>query len=218
MVEGWAEMLASDLTDNGSLAGPDASPKVDRIRVGAQGMRQLIQDLLESSTSRDQTLRSNVVDLDAMARSIAEHRPEMASSAAPYVEISDLPEVYADGAMVRRLLDNLIGNAIKYVAPGEIAHVAVTARSVDDMVEVTVADEGIGIPAGQREQVFEAFHRATGALEYDGHGIGLSVCKRIVERHGGRISAEPPLGEHGARIVFSLPAVRATTPPAATPA
>ena len=127
------------------------------------------------------------------------------------IEVAPLPEVYADGAMVRRLLDNLIGNAIKYVAPGEVARVTVTARVVDDMVEVTVADEGIGIPADQRDRVFEAFHRATGASEYDGHGIGLSVCKRIVERHGGRISAEPPLGERGARIVFTLPA--AATPP-----
>ena len=212
MVEGWAEMLASDLTDNGSLAGPDASPKVDRIRAGAQGMRQLIQNLLESSTSRHQKLHCTVVDLDSMARSVAEHRPEMTRIAAPYVEVAPLPEVYADGAMVRRLLDNLIGNAIKYVPPGEVAHVTVTARSVDHMVEVTVADQGIGIPEDQRDRVFESFHRATGATEYDGHGIGLSVCKRIVERHGGRISAQPPLGERGARIVFSLPAARAVAP------
>ena len=58
------------------------------------------------------------------------------------------------------------------------------------MVEVTVADEGIGIPADERDQVFEAFHRAHRAEGYDGHGIGLSVCKRIVERHGGRISRD----------------------------
>ena len=217
MVEGWAEMLASDLNANGSLAGPDASLKVGRISAGAQGMRRLIQDLLESSTSRDQTLRSTVVDLESMARSVAEHRPEMTSSAAPDVEVAALPEVYSDGAMVRRLLDNLIGNAIKYVVPGEVAHVTVTARDVDDMIEVTVADEGIGIPADQRDRVFEAFQRAAGATEYDGHGIGLSVCKRIVDRHGGRISAEPPLGERGARIVFTLPASRAATPAAASP-
>ena len=76
VVDGWAEMLASDLADNGR---PDQvrrqSPKLDRIRAAAEGMRQLIEDLLESSTSRDQQLRSTVVDLEAMARSIAEHRP-----------------------------------------------------------------------------------------------------------------------------------------------
>ena len=71
--------------------------------------------------------------------------------------------MYADGAMVRQLLDNLIGNAVKYVVPGEVAHVTVTGRRVGDLVEVTVADEGIGIPADQRDQIFEAFHRATRA-------------------------------------------------------
>jgi signal transduction histidine kinase len=207
MVDGWAEMLATDLVDHETLTRPQAEPKVDRIRAGAQGMRRLIQDLLESSTSRDQQLRSTVVDIASVARSVAEHRPEVSTSAAPYVDVAALPEVYADHAMVRQLLDNLIGNAVKYVVPGEVARVTVTGRRVDEMVEVTVADEGIGIPAEQRDQIFAAFHRGPGAESYDGHGIGLSVCKRIVERHGGRISARPPLGEQGARIVFSLPAV-----------
>ena len=74
-------------------------------------------------------------------------------------------------------------------------------------MEVTVADEGIGIPAAERDQIFEAFHRAHATEEYDGHGIGLAVCKKIVERHGGRIAARPPLGANGTRIVFTLPAV-----------
>ena len=85
--------------------------------------------------------------------------------------------------------------------------VTVTAREVGDRVEVTVADEGIGIPASERDQIFEAFHRAHAAQAYDGHGIGLAVCKKIVERHGGRIAARAPLGDRGTRIVFTLPAV-----------
>ena len=116
--------------------------------------------------------------------------------------------MYADGVLVRQLLDNLIGNAVKYVVPGETARVSVTGRLVGDLVEVTVADEGIGIPPSQRDEIFEAFRRGHTAQAYDGHGIGLSVCKRIVERHGGRIAARPPLGERGSRIVFTLPAVR----------
>ena len=170
-------------------------------------MRQLIEDLLESSTSRDQQLRSTVVDLEGVVRSVAEQRSERDQRRPPRIEIDPLPKVYADAAMVRQLLDNLIGNAVKYVVPGEVAHVTVTGRHVGELVEVTVADEGIGIPADQRDQIFEPFHRAHRAEAYDGHGIGLSVCKRIVERHGGRIYARPPLGERGVRIVFSLPAV-----------
>ena len=100
--------------------------------------------------------------------------------------------------------------AVKYVAPGTVPRVTITGREVGDRVEVTVADEGIGIPAAERDQIFEAYHRAHDVEQYDGHGIGLAVCKKIVERHGGRISARPPLGEHGTRIVFTLPAVGAT--------
>jgi signal transduction histidine kinase len=207
VVDGWTEMLALDLDEKETLTAADAAPKLDRIHTATEGMRQLIGDLLDSSTSRDQQLRSTVIDLAGLVRSIADQRSIVISGAPPRIEIDALPKVYADAAMVRQLLDNLIGNAVKYVAPDEVAHVTVTGRHVGDLVEVTVADEGIGIPAGQRDQIFEPFHRAHPSEGYDGHGIGLSVCKRIVERHGGRIYARPPLGEHGTRIVFSLPAV-----------
>ncbi len=207
VVDGWTEMLALDLDEKQALTTAEAAPKLNRIQTATEGMRQLIGDLLESSTSRDQQLRSTVTDLEGLVRSIADQRSIVTSGETPRIEIAPLPKVYADAAMVRQLLDNLIGNAVKYVAPGDVAHVQVTGRYVGGMVEVTVADEGIGIPAGQRDQIFEPFHRAHPADGYDGHGIGLSVCKRIVERHGGRIYARPPLGERGVRIVFSLPAV-----------
>jgi signal transduction histidine kinase len=207
VVDGWTEMLAADLEEQEHLAREDAAPKLARIRVSVDTMRQFIDDLLESSTSRDQELRSTVVDLEGAARSVAEQRSAVTNDEPPRIDISAMPKVYADGAMVRQVLDNLIGNAIKYVRPRERAHVTVTARENGDRVEVTVADEGIGIPGDQRDRIFEAFHRAHPAEGYAGHGIGLSVCKRIVERHGGRIYARPPLGERGSRIVFTLPAV-----------
>ena len=215
VVDGWAEMLSLDLDEKQVLTKAEATPKLERLQTAAAGMRQLIGDLLESSTSRDQQLRSTVLDLDGLVRSIADQRSSVATGTPPRIEIGSLPEVYADAAMIRQLMDNLIGNAAKYVVPGEVARVMVTGRRVGDLVEVTVADEGIGIPAAERDLIFEPFHRAHPGDGYDGHGIGLSVCKRIVERHGGRIYARPPLGERGVRIVFSLPGVPATTPPPA---
>ena len=199
VVDGWAEMLANDLAASDTLTRPQAEPKVDRIRAGALGMRLLIRDLLESSTSRDQQLHSTVVDLESVARSVAEHRPEVPREAKPHVEVAALPDVYADGAMVRRLLDNLIGNAVKYVVPGEVAHVTVTGRRVGDMVEVTVADEGIGIPADERDQVFGAFHRASGALSTTGTA---SAC-RSASGSSSDTAARSPRGRRWASAVHA---------------
>jgi signal transduction histidine kinase len=209
VIEGWTEMICLDLEASGSLAREEVAPKLERISAAAAGMQRLIGDLLDSSISREQQLRTAVVDLESLARSVAEQRAAMSTESPPTIEVDWLPDVHADAGLVRQLLDNLIGNAVKYVAPGAVPRVWVTGREVGDRVEVTVADEGIGIPASERDQIFEAFHRAHGAQGYDGHGIGLAVCKKIVERHGGQISARAPIGRTGTRIVFTLPAVRA---------
>ncbi len=206
VVDGWSEMLDHDLRMDGSLAREGAAPKVDRIRTAAAGMRKLIEDLLASSTSRDPQLRTSAVDLETLTRSVAQQHVEVTSGPVPAIEVGPLPRVHADPTMLRQVLDNLIGNAVKYVVPGQVPIVRVSGRRVDDLVEVTVADEGVGIPADQRDRIFEAFHRAHAGRGYAGHGIGLSVCKRIVERHGGRIAARPPEGDRGTRIVFTLPA------------
>jgi signal transduction histidine kinase len=210
VIDGWNEMLELDLAQTGTLTEDDAAPKLTRIRRASEGMRRLIGDLLESATSRSQQLRLTVVDLDREARSIAKQRTEVATGEVPRIVIDPLPAVHADPGMVRQLLGNLIGNAIKYVEPGEVPHVRLSAREVKGRIEVTVADQGIGIPTSQRDQIFEAFQRAQSAEGYDGHGIGLAVCKTIVERHGGTIAAWPPVGDRGARIVFTLPAATAT--------
>lgn len=209
VVDGWSEMLVHDLDLDGALSVEDAAPKLDRIRTASAGMRKLIEDLLDSSTSRDPQLRAAPLDLETLAQSIADQHVEWASGPRPRIEVGSLPRVYADATLLRQVLDNLIGNAVKYVVPGEVPVVRVHARRIDDLVEVTVADEGVGIPADQRDRIFEAFHRAHAGKGYAGHGIGLSVCKRIVERHGGRISARPPEGGRGTRIVFTLPAADA---------
>ncbi len=208
VIDGWAELLEHDLEGGDALPGEAVAPKVERIKAAAQGMHRLIDDLLGSSISREQQLRSSVVELEAMARSVAEQQAYVTTGRPPVIEVASLPDVFADAALVRQLLDNLVGNAVKYVTPGAVPRVTIASREVGDRVEVTVSDEGIGIPGPERDQIFEAFHRAHAAQEYDGHGIGLAVCKKIVERHGGRIAARAPLGPCGTRIVFTLPAVR----------
>jgi signal transduction histidine kinase len=199
-------MLTVELEVSEQLTSDAAAPKLARIRAAAGSMQQLIEDLLASSTSRSQELHATRVDLDSVARTVAAERGEMTTGGRPLIEVDTLPPVHADEAMVRQLLNNLIGNAVKYVRPGVTPEISVSARRLGDRIEVTVADRGIGIPAEARDQVFEAFHRAHEDDRYEGHGIGLAVCKDIVERHGGRISALAQPDGVGTRMVFTLPA------------
>ena len=111
--------------------------------------------------------------------------------------------VTGDRFLVRQLLDNLLGNAVKYVAPGVRPSVVVVARPVEGELEVAISDNGIGIPADQRDRIFDSFVRAH-AEGYAGTGLGLAICQRVVDRHGGRIRADEEPGG-GTRISFTLP-------------
>jgi signal transduction histidine kinase len=191
-----------------TLAPENAAPKIARIQAAAASMHQLIDDLLAFTTSRDQALSPVVVDLDAMVRDLTRQRVDAAAPPRrPRFTFGDLPPVYAEPAQVRQLLDNLIGNAVKYVVPGTTADVAIMGtRLSDGWVQVSVIDRGIGIPDEQRERIFETFHRVH-AENYAGTGIGLSICDRIVSRHGGHLGVEENPDGPGSRFVFTLPGV-----------
>lgn len=210
VLDGWSELLALDLGEAGD--GPDTvptdlvRPKVARIQQAVVTMQHLIEDLLDSSTTRDRALRERLVDLTAVARDVADQRGTVATGVVPRIRVEPMPPAYADPGLVRQLLDNLVSNAVKYVNPGEVPDVVLSARAVGRWVEVSVTDHGIGIPLSQREAVFEAFHRAPTRASYDGHGIGLAVCRRIVERHGGTIAITDPPEGTGTRFVLTLPA------------
>jgi light-regulated signal transduction histidine kinase (bacteriophytochrome) len=104
------------------------------------------------------------------------------------VTCGQLPTVTGDGIQVVQLLQNLIGNAVKFRRPDISPQVGVTAASDDGRWVLRGSDNGIGIPLEHVEKVFELFHRLHGRDQYPGTGIGLAICKKIVEAHGGRIS------------------------------
>jgi signal transduction histidine kinase len=106
---------------------------------------------------------------------------------------------------MRLLLQNLIGNAIKYRRPGEPAHIHIRARRNAGLWRFSVADNGIGIEAQYLQTIFAPFKRLHGLDEYPGSGIGLAICKKIVERSGGQIWAESTYGQ-GSTFHFTLPA------------
>jgi chemotaxis family two-component system sensor kinase Cph1 len=114
---------------------------------------------------------------------------------AAHVSYDDsLPKVVADKAQLRRLFQNLIGNALKFRS-GRKPKVNISARQGENKWVFSVSDNGIGIDTKNTERVFAVFQRLHGKSEYPGTGIGLALCKKIVERHGGRIWLESELGK-----------------------
>ncbi|MFC6410992.1 ATP-binding protein [Planobispora longispora] len=174
-----------------------------RVRTGTRRMQHLIDDLLAYAAAGDGTLDLEEVDLDTLVSDIVMERTTHLEDERPNIEFGRLPAVVADPARIRQVLDNLIGNAVKYVRHGTVAQVDVSAERDQDVWRIAVADRGIGISADQRENVFAAFSRARGS-GYPGTGLGLAICRRIVNHHGGEIRVEENPGG-GSRFIFTLP-------------
>jgi signal transduction histidine kinase len=121
------------------------------------------------------------------------------------IEVADLQVVMGDELQMYQLFQNLIGNALKFVPPGRAPHVIVSSRRIEkEMAEITVADNGIGFDERFLEKIFQPFQRLHNEQEYPGSGIGLAVCQKIVQRHGGTITAHSRPGE-GSTFVITLP-------------
>ncbi|WP_229074442.1 diguanylate cyclase domain-containing protein [Actinoplanes sp. DH11] len=215
-VEGWSEALAEMIEEAADqrVTAPLADP-VRRIHRAAGRMRNMINDLLEYTTARDATMSPAPVDLGELVNDIAMARIDQAQSndtPVPTFRIGELHPVHADPVLVRQLFENLIGNAIKYTAPGVVPHIVVGTGHADAIVTVTIDDNGVGIPDGQHEAVFDDFHRAHRSEGYAGTGLGLGICKRVVQRHGGTIHAAPNPAGRGTRITVTLPADASALP------
>ncbi|GIF26928.1 hypothetical protein Ate02nite_96580 [Paractinoplanes tereljensis] len=201
VIRGHCEELLED-----SLQGGGPSHSLLRIVRAVDRMAAMIDTLLAYTTARDAPLNFVRVDLAALTDEVVQDRTgHLAEDAVPEVVVGPLPVVSADPAMLRHVLDNLIGNALKYVRPGAAARVEISADPVGEgWTRVGIADRGIGIPDADKPEVFERFHRAHADAGYAGTGLGLAICKRIVERHGGEIGvADNPGG--GTRFHFTLP-------------
>jgi PAS domain S-box-containing protein len=208
VIDGWAEALEEDLKHSDSHDAVEAAPMVEHIRASVAQMRGLISGLLAHSMARDQALDLEQVSLRNQVKHI------IATSEHPRgggeIVAGDLLDVWADRVLLRQVLDNLIGNALKYVAPGTIPRVLVEAEPAGEgWACVKVRDNGIGVPPPQRERIFENFQRASGE-DYRGTGLGLAICRRIIHRHGGSIRVTDNPDGIGSCFEFTVP----TTPAA----
>ncbi|WP_315095776.1 ATP-binding protein [uncultured Cellulomonas sp.] len=172
---------------------------------GAKRMQQLIQDLL--GFSRVGRVGGEVVDVD-LAEALAgalDNLSETIAESGAVVTHDELPVVRGEAPLLVQLFQNVVGNGIKFRDPSRIPAIHVSARRVADSWELECRDNGIGIDQQYAERVFVIFQRLHAKDLYEGTGIGLSLCKKIVEFHGGRIWIEQPDGE-GTSIRWTLPA------------
>jgi PAS domain S-box-containing protein len=165
---------------------------------GARRMRHLIDDLLLYSRVANEEPRREQVDLPALVDGVLGVLGPAIEEARATVVVGSLPTLEAEPSQLAQLLQNLIGNAIKFHLPGVPPTVRITARRTLRAVVVTVADDGIGIPDGEQERIFAMFTRLHDREAYAGTGIGLAICRRIAERHGGRIYVESGVGQGSA--------------------
>lgn len=173
---------------------------------GATRMQALINDLLTYSRVGRQDAPLEPLDCNRVLEDVLVNLSQAVEEADAVVEVASLPRVQGDRSQLSRLFQNLIGNAIKFRG-GRRPEIGVAAEPDGDVIRFSVRDNGIGIDPRHADRVFAIFQRLHSRAEYPGTGIGLAVCRRIVERHAGRIWLESEPGV-GTTFLFTLPAAK----------
>ncbi|MEO8272537.1 MAG: ATP-binding protein [Chloroflexota bacterium] len=194
--------------------GESGTDYLQRIQASAERMQNLIDDLLAYARVSIRAQPFAVVDLGIIAREVVTDLEARLEQSGGRIEIGDLPTIEADATQMRQLFQNLLGNSLKFAMPGlpPIVTIATEKPLRPGTVTISVRDNGIGFDTAYANRVFEPFERLHGRSEYDGTGIGLAICRRIVDRHGGTITADANPG-NGALFAFTLPAAQGETAP-----
>ncbi len=203
-------------TKSGSLLDEDGRNYLARMLTAANRSQTLINDLLTLSRVATQGQPFVDVDLHLVANEVVTDLEEYIDQTGGRVEIGELPTLEADPAQMRQLLQNLIVNGLKFHREDQKPRLKVysriftnKARSLapgpsSDLCQILVKDNGIGFDEKYRDRIFQPFQRLHTDREYEGTGIGLSVCRRIAERHGGEITAKSQPGR-GSTFIVTLP-------------
>jgi signal transduction histidine kinase len=206
-IEAFGDRLAKKYA---SILPEDGKMFVDRMQTAAERMRRLINDLLSYSRVTTNAKPFARVSLGEVMSDVVSDLQIRIEEISAKVEFADLPWVEADPTQIHQLLQNLISNALKFRKEGVQSQVGISAAVRNETFEhgpavvITVEDNGIGFDNQFKEQIFTIFQRLHSRNEYEGTGIGLATCRKIVERHGGFIVADGRPGE-GSRFIITLP-------------
>jgi PAS domain S-box-containing protein len=177
----------------------------DRMLNAARRMSVMVEDLLTLSRVTTQGQPFHQVDLNEVMQSVLDDLDVRLKLSGAQVESAELPAIQGDPQQIYHLLQNLIANALKFQRPDVAPQIQVYARQEnDDCVCLYVADNGIGFEMKYLDKIFQPFQRLHGISEYPGTGMGLAICRKIVERHGGSITASSQPGQ-GSIFMIRLP-------------
>jgi PAS domain S-box-containing protein len=182
---------------------PDAIAYVGRAREGVSRADWFLEGLLSLNRLSRQPLRSELVDAEALVRSVVAETVPASDGRRIELTVEPLPPCRADPEMLRHVFSNLIGNALKFTRSRDPARIVIGAEDDGGRTVYRIRDNGVGFPPEKAEAVFGDFIRLHDARQYEGSGIGLALVRRIVERHGGRCWAESEV-DGGATFSFTL--------------
>lgn len=200
-IQAFSDRLKTKFRD--TLAD-EAKDYLERMQTSANRMQVLIDDLLTFSRVTTKGQPFIATDLDRVAREVLSDLEIRIEQTHAKVTLEVLPTIEADPLQMRQLFQNLIANALKFHKKGEAAEVTISAKIRGKECELVVSDQGIGFDEKYLDRIFTIFQRLHGRSEYEGTGVGLAVCRRIAERHHGKITAKSRPGE-GATFTVTLP-------------
>jgi signal transduction histidine kinase len=197
----YCDLLKEDMGDR---LGPDGTEHINRLTIIARRMQRLIDDLLALSRTMNEREKKTRVDFSALAAEVIDELDVVIKENKASVTVEGpIPHVMAFPVRLKELLQNLIINAIKYRSQADPV-IRITCAEDPDEYIFSVSDNGEGIAEKYHESIFKAFERLHTQDEIEGSGLGLSICSKVVELHGGRIWVESERGK-GATFKFTIP-------------
>ncbi|TGM59884.1 hybrid histidine kinase/response regulator LvrA [Leptospira adleri] len=202
-IEGFMNIFMEDFGKN---LDPEALRIVDIIRKSIDTMNNLIQNLLDFHKASVVELNARAVDMEALVREVVSNLQQGTDSKRCRIRIDSLPNVWGDGSALKQVWVNLISNAIKYSSKRENPEVHIGCTEGEEWNTYFVKDNGAGFDKRYADRLFKVFQRLHLQEEFEGTGVGLAIVARVIQRHGGKVSAEGEV-EKGSVFSFVLPKI-----------